>query len=55
VDDVRRVQIQIPIPSGRDPRDDERVRARLDAGWRIEQFQRLSDQEALVTFVSADR
>jgi hypothetical protein len=47
---IRRVQLQFPLPSGREPRDDERIRRRLDAGWRIAQLQRLSDQEVLVTF-----
>ena len=47
---IRRVQIQFLLPSGREPRDDERIRRQLDLGWRIAQLQRLSDQEVLVTF-----
>jgi len=47
---IRRVQLQFPLPSGREPRDDERIRRQLDLGWRIAQLQRLSDQEVLVTF-----
>jgi hypothetical protein len=47
---TKRLQLQIPLPSGRAPKDDERVRRQLDLGWRIEQLQRLSDQEVLVTF-----
>jgi len=47
---IRRLQLQLPLPSGREPRDDERVRRQLDQGWRIAQLQRLTDQEVLVTF-----
>ena len=46
----KRLQLQIPLPSAREPKDDERVRRQLDLGWRIVQLQRLSDQEVLVTF-----
>jgi hypothetical protein len=51
----KRVQIQFPLPSGREPKDDERIRHHLDRGWRITQLQRLSDQEVLVTFVASDQ
>jgi hypothetical protein len=47
---ANRLQIQIPLPYGREPRNDERIRRQLDLGWRIAQLQRLSDQEVLVTF-----
>jgi hypothetical protein len=47
---TKRLQLQLPLPSGREPRDDERIRRQLDLGWRIVQLQRLSDQEVLVTF-----
>ena len=46
----RRVQIQVPLPYGREPRQDERIKRHLDEGWRISQLQRLTDQEVLVTF-----
>ena len=46
----RRVQIQVPLPYGREPLQDERIKKHLDAGWRISQLQRLTDQEVLVTF-----
>jgi hypothetical protein len=46
---IKRVQLQLPLPCGREPRDDERIRRQLAAGWRIAQLQRLSDQEVLVT------
>jgi hypothetical protein len=49
----RRVQLQLRVPYGREPRDDERVRRQLELGWRIAQYQRLTDQEVLVTFEAA--
>lgn len=48
--EIRRLQLQLPLPYGREPIDDERVRRQLDLGWRVAQIQRLSDQEVLVTF-----
>jgi hypothetical protein len=50
VDAIRRLQMQLRLPYGRELRDDERVRRQLDLGWRVAQLQRLSDQEVLVTF-----
>jgi len=47
---IKRMQLQVPLPSGREPRDDERIKRHLDLGWRIAQLQRLTDQEVLVTF-----
>jgi len=49
----KRLQVQIPLPYGREARDDERIRKQLDLGWRIAQLQRLTDQEVLVTFEAA--
>jgi hypothetical protein len=49
---TKRLQLQLPLPSGREPKDDERVRRQLNLGWRIVQLQRLSDQEVLVTFTA---
>ena len=49
---TKRLQLQLPLPSGRELKDDERVRRQLNLGWRIEQLQRLSDQEVLVTFAA---
>jgi len=43
-----RVQLQLPIPYHREPRDDERVRRYLDRGFRIVQYQRLTDQEVVL-------
>jgi hypothetical protein len=50
----KRWQLQLPLPYGRVARDDEQVRRQLALGWRIEQLQRLSDQEVLVTFFRSD-
>ena len=47
---TRRFQVQLPIPYGREPRDDERVKRHLERGFTVAQLQRLSDQEVLVTF-----
>lgn len=47
---ARRLQIQIDLPYHREPKDDERVRRYLDAGWRIGQLQRLTDREVVITF-----
>jgi len=47
---MKRLQLRLPLPYGRQLRDDERVRRQLDLGWRIAQLQRLSDQEVLITF-----
>jgi hypothetical protein len=48
--EIRRLQLQLALPYGRAPKDDERVGRQLALGWRIAQLQRLSDQEVLVTF-----
>ncbi len=47
---VKRLQMQLPLPYGREAKDDDRVRRQLALGWRIADLQRLSDQEVLVTF-----
>jgi len=47
---AQRVQVQFHLPYSREARDDERIRGYLDQGWRIAQLQRLSDQEAVITF-----
>ncbi|HJQ98916.1 MAG TPA: hypothetical protein VJ826_11425 [Candidatus Polarisedimenticolaceae bacterium] len=46
-----RLQLQLPIPYHREPRDDERVRRYLDRGFRIERYQRLTDQEVVLTLI----
>jgi len=47
---TRRIQMQLPLPYGREAKDDERIRQQLAQGWRIAQLQRLTDKEVLVTF-----
>jgi hypothetical protein len=47
---TKRIQVQLRLPYSREARDDERVRGYLNQGWRIAQLQRLSDQEAVITF-----
>ncbi len=47
-----RVQIQLVLPYRAQPADDPRIRRYLDSGYRIEQLQRLSDQEAIVVLVA---
>ena len=44
-----RVQLHLVLPYKFDPVDDGRIRAYLDRGYHIEQLQRLTDREALVT------
>ena len=48
--DRSKLQVQFALPYSREARDDERVRGYLQAGWRIVQLQRLTDQEVLITF-----
>jgi hypothetical protein len=43
------IQLHLVLPYKFEPREDHRVRAYLERGYRIEQLQRLSDREALVT------
>ena len=45
----QRIQLQLQLPYKREVRDDDRVRPYLDRGYRVLAFQRLSDQEAVVT------
>ena len=50
--DGSRIQLQLPIPYKRQARDDERLRRYLDLGFRILSYQRLSDQEVVVTLAA---
>lgn len=50
---TKRIQVQFRLPYSREARQDERIRAYLDGGWRIAQLQRLSDQEVVITFESS--
>ncbi len=45
----RRIQLHLVLPYKFDPVQDHRVKAYLDRGYRIEQFQRITDREAIVT------
>ena len=44
-----RVQLHLVLPYKREARDDHRVRAYLERGFRIVQLQRISDREAVLT------
>ena len=48
--DGSKLQVQFALPYSREAQADERVRGYLQAGWRIVQLQRLTDQEVLITF-----
>jgi hypothetical protein len=50
---TRKIQLQLPLPYGREAREDERVKQHLALGWRIAQLQRLTDKEVLITFEAA--
>ncbi len=45
----RRVQLYLDLPYKKEPREDLRVRAWLDRGYRIAHLQRLTDRDAVVT------
>ena len=44
-----RVQLHLVLPYKFQPTDEPRVKDLLDNGYRIEQFQRVTDREVLVT------
>jgi hypothetical protein len=46
-----RVQLQLRIPYKFQPTRHREVRDRLQSGWKIEEYHRLSDQEVVVTLV----
>jgi hypothetical protein len=46
-----RVQLHVPLPYKKEPGHDPRVARYLSAGWRVEELQRLTDRDALVTLV----
>lgn len=46
---MRRVQLHVPLPYKKEPSHDPRVARLLAEGWRVEDLQRLSDRDALVT------
>jgi len=43
------IQLHLVLPYKFEPRDHQRVRRYLERGYRIAQFQRISDREAVVT------
>jgi hypothetical protein len=47
----RRLQLHLVLPYKFDPIEDHKVRGYLEQGYRVEQLQRVSDREALVTLV----
>lgn len=49
--DPRRVQLHVPLAFKHEPAHDPRIRGYLDRGYRLEELQRLSDRDALVTLV----
>jgi hypothetical protein len=44
-----RIQLHLVLPYKFEPRDNHRVKRYLDRGYRIVQFQRITDREAVVT------
>lgn len=46
-----RIQLQLRLPYKFEPTANAEIRRLLAAGYRVEQIQRLSDQEALVMLV----
>lgn len=50
----RRIQLQLRIPYKFQPTWHREVRSRLENGWRIEDYARLSDEEVAVTMVATD-
>ena len=55
MDRPERIQLQVMLPYKLEPRDDVRVRRLLEDGYAIEQFQRLTDKEALVTLAKESK
>ena len=49
MNDSNRVQLHLVLPYKFEPREDPRIAAYLDKGYRIVQLQRISDREAIVT------
>ena len=48
-----RVQLHLTLPHKIEARDHHKVRAYLDRGFRIVQFQRVTDREVIVTLTNA--
>ena len=46
-----RIQLHVPLPYRREPSHDPKVARYLSMGYRLEELQRLTDRDALVTLV----
>ena len=49
-----RVQLHLVLPYKADPAAHNQIKAYLDRGYRIEQLQRITDREAIVTLGAPD-
>jgi len=49
-----RIQLHLTLPFKKEPRDHPKIGALLEEGFRIDQFQRVTDKEAVVTLVRTD-
>jgi hypothetical protein len=47
-----RIQLHLVLPYKFEPRENRRVMRYLEQGYRIEQFQRITDREAVVTLTN---
>jgi len=50
-DSAETVQLHLVLPYRIEPRDDPRVLAYLDRGYRVHELQRVTDREVLITLV----
>ena len=46
---AERIQLHLALPYKQQPRENPKIRAWLDRGWRVADLQRISDREAVVT------
>lgn len=51
VSSTDRLQIHLVLPYKHEPGEHPRIRKLLDQGYRITQYQRISDREVIVTLV----
>lgn len=49
--EAERVQLHLVLPYKIEVKDDPRVRAYLERGYRVRDLQRVTDQEVLITLV----
>lgn len=50
-----RIQLHVPLPYRKEPGHDPKVARYLSMGYRVEELQRLTDRDALVTLVREPR